>query len=784
MRRGSSTVAERDGVVRVDSIATHDLRWFFREQPILDYGVDAHVEIVASDQLVSGRLIGLQIKSGDSQFLKVKRGIGWTFRSDTNHLAYWLGHSLPIVVVVVDPDGSAYWQLISTETVTETKSGKSFTITIPRSQPFGVEARDRLLGIAGSSAGVLDLFPQRLVHLSPDAVGPLQRAFEIDALAAARLAERLVEGRATPGMTAASLTAAGPQWLVRSVASGDLWMSVGGYATEHGYSQEAAAAFVRAAETVGPRAGRAWAFAGLSLAFSDGDVAGRHLGRAHDAGAVLLADVGLAILAIPEDDARAPEIPGSVSAATDFELNAEPTVLNFLGEAALRRGDLNASIRFRERAVEHSGRAGSGLRLALADSIWRRELADGNRTSEGQRRAVAHIRAAIEQRRRWDGPSPEALALLLDLYITIGDFPEAVKAALPVSMGGTARDIEAESEDVARRGALAAVGSGNRTAYSYFISMLSDGPARREVEAHTIPDDAVAESRAVWTALLGEATDNAMAARCIARLAHLGVWTDEAESLADRSIMTPDTIAVLRASCSANSGDTVLGIAKLRELSAREPLAGLELVKVVEDSQGVEDAIIECGQQLERWRSPMLRATMIGLLRRAGRDEHAAELARRDITDDSLPEASRLERCRWYVAYLGSSGRFADAADAARTGLAIVEDPNLAWNFMSSLYQDGQVGRAREALRRYRPEPVSDDEIHLWVQLQLGEKLAVESAATMVDVIERMPDGDLRDAVISVLIREVKLAPQDPTIVYDPAVVAAAAAHLDAMPGT
>ncbi len=82
------------------------------------------------------------------------------------------------------------------------------------------------------------------------------------------------------------------------------------------------------------------------------------------------------------------------------------------------------------------------------------------------RRALSYAQAAVEERRRWDGSSADALAEALDILITAGNMAAAVAAALPVSEAGSALDAEATEPGVARRGAHATLTSGNRPAYS------------------------------------------------------------------------------------------------------------------------------------------------------------------------------------------------------------------------------------------------------------------------------------------------------------------------------
>lgn len=107
--------------------------WLFREQVISDYGVDAQVEIVEGNY-PSGKLIGLQIKSGVSYF-EEKSGDFYVFRPDTKHVDYWLNLSIPMVLVLYDPKTkSAHVQPILKRTLK--KAGRAWKILVPRANAF------------------------------------------------------------------------------------------------------------------------------------------------------------------------------------------------------------------------------------------------------------------------------------------------------------------------------------------------------------------------------------------------------------------------------------------------------------------------------------------------------------------------------------------------------------------------------------------------------------------------------------------------------------------------
>lgn len=119
---------ERLGVSKLDYFFSEN-GWIFREQTTHDYGIDAHVEIV-EDERPTGKLIALQIKTGRSFFEEEVDG-AYVFRTDDKHIAYWVGHSMPVVLVLYNPEtDQAHWQHVSRETVETT--GKGWKILIPR----------------------------------------------------------------------------------------------------------------------------------------------------------------------------------------------------------------------------------------------------------------------------------------------------------------------------------------------------------------------------------------------------------------------------------------------------------------------------------------------------------------------------------------------------------------------------------------------------------------------------------------------------------------------------
>jgi Domain of unknown function (DUF4365) len=77
MRLGRTERAEDFAVRHVNDVVADELGWLFGNEPLPDYGVDAQAEVVAEDDLVTGQILGLQIKGGASYFARPAGDEGW-----------------------------------------------------------------------------------------------------------------------------------------------------------------------------------------------------------------------------------------------------------------------------------------------------------------------------------------------------------------------------------------------------------------------------------------------------------------------------------------------------------------------------------------------------------------------------------------------------------------------------------------------------------------------------------------------------------------------------------
>ena len=135
----NSKQIEREGIYKCGNIF-EKIGFAFREQPIEDYGVDAIIE-ERENEYLSGKLIAVQIKSGESYFSEIK-GDKVVFRGDIKHYKYWLNHSLPVIIVLYSPlEDKCIWEVVNEKTAERCKNG--WKINIPLEQTLN-EAKEKL----------------------------------------------------------------------------------------------------------------------------------------------------------------------------------------------------------------------------------------------------------------------------------------------------------------------------------------------------------------------------------------------------------------------------------------------------------------------------------------------------------------------------------------------------------------------------------------------------------------------------------------------------------------
>jgi hypothetical protein len=453
--------------------------WAFRADPVPDFGIDAHVE-PAGDQASPGHLIALQIKAGPSYFSEPVEG-GWLYRGSDAHLASWLRHCLPVVLLVHNPEaGATYWAHVCADAITA--DGPGWQLLLPSAQVLSSQARGEFAALAGSAVCAADDPVERSGPLlPPSAAEIIGTVAQADPGCARRLAAWLAHGRAVPRLATESLLAASPSWLAAGQGHGEAALAA--YADEHGLPGLAAEAYTRAAGYREQPGGTLLARAALSAAADgDGDRARMLLSLAvNDGGpALLMASADASVQNLGRDSPV--DMPELLAAATPEDRAAEPACLSFLGACALRNGDADAAVRYFEEGCVAQPES-TAMMLALGEALAARAAAAQPAPAAADlRRIEESARAALEQRRRWSGCSSQALALLMRRQMLAGAFESAVRLAIPAP-AGEALGPEATADDVVILATQAALTAGDRDRAVQFAARAGSAHAAAVVGA-------------------------------------------------------------------------------------------------------------------------------------------------------------------------------------------------------------------------------------------------------------------------------------------------------------
>lgn len=109
-----------------------ELNWAFREQSILDYGIDATVE-QRKENNPTGKFLSIQIKTGKS-YVEPNANGDIDYYIKPVHLDYWLNYQMPVLMVLCDPDKKIlYWKQVAKRNLIKT-SEERYKLTILKSE--------------------------------------------------------------------------------------------------------------------------------------------------------------------------------------------------------------------------------------------------------------------------------------------------------------------------------------------------------------------------------------------------------------------------------------------------------------------------------------------------------------------------------------------------------------------------------------------------------------------------------------------------------------------------
>jgi hypothetical protein len=144
-----NTATERQGLNIVRDLVA-DMGFLFRDLPSQDFGIDGQLEIVDvsgdGGQHATGKIVSIQVKCGLSYFAH-DDDTAWSVYLPESTVNYWRSHSVPVLLVIVDPTRrQAYWAQGDSTEHQATKKG--FRITVSKLSVFDGASRDAIRELA------------------------------------------------------------------------------------------------------------------------------------------------------------------------------------------------------------------------------------------------------------------------------------------------------------------------------------------------------------------------------------------------------------------------------------------------------------------------------------------------------------------------------------------------------------------------------------------------------------------------------------------------------------
>ena len=708
----TTALTAQRGVNLVEASALEN-DWLFRPVLLHDFGVDAEMELCDGGE-ATGRLVAVQIKAGPSYF-RSKTPDGWWFSVDKRHAAYWLNHSLPVFVVLVDvQSGTAYWERVTKRTLRP--AGKNFKMLVPRVQTLA-NYRTEWAAVAMDLAAEALQSLQPNLGLLPSTVGRLvSTALESDSYAAV-LAMTLAEGRFESGKVVADLLANPPRSMGPEKVA--LWKIVSVYAFEHGHHSLAADALERCAEHASDAA-KVLTDAGFMTVLVDRPRAQRLAAAAltvksgFEPAKLLEFRLTWGPKAIEEQLAgRGPDI--------DFDKSrTEVQVLLFLLEIAGADGHLTRAVGIAEELLALAP-GNTGAELIASQTYLRR-----SRTTDAHkgdlRRSASLAADAVDDRHKWDGYTSGFLEQLLQVLSLEGNYLEVERRSNPTPLG-LATDVEVSRSEVARYALVSGTLLGRLGQRDEILRRISS-TEERELLTMEFPAKGVSpsspERTRVWRAKLDRALaaeDGASIDHSLRMLALEGIYfPDQSRRLVELGWVDADYPDLLEAVALART-DLDSALPALRRLASKDIAASHYLMNALSSGQRFIEAAKVCADATERFNSPELISENVNLLRAAG-DEDAAEalaqsaLVRGDFIGRDRAAILRFLMVRsfarkdWKAAVLAGRG--------ALEALGFVE-PEIGWNLVAALLNQQARATAAEFIRESRLPVESVEEAGMWL---------------------------------------------------------------------
>ena len=748
-----------------DFSVTYELGLVFRSQDTSDFGVDAQVEIKREGR-PTGRLVGLQIKTGRSWFYEPYEN-GWIFRPKKRHISYWLNHSLPIYVLLVDLDTRAiYWQEI-TERTLQTGARDGIFVRIPRSNVLATARGPWETAAEKFAATATEDYDYNLGRLAPSTAAIVRGLALAPQIDASLLCAHLARGRNAPELTVRTLLVSMPQWLRNLGADG--YAALADFAHSHGAEDLAVEALLAAADRFPSHELRFTTSAALIALHAAPDRARALLESAQAMSPDFSARIEIGFLVLEHPAATVP-IPVPADLADRLlAIDDDAFVIAFLAAQRALANDLNAAVALAEKALALE--PDSWQHLSTLAHLLTRRSRSVQRRPDDQERAIELAERAVDQLHRWNGPTEQALQTLLQALTLAGSFSKILDRTLPPP-GGRAGEHEAARPEVISAAAAAARALDRAELADSLIDSLPAGIDKQfALLRHNTAPDSPESARAEWAVLLDvlDETRPEQLAQAVMRLADLGVDSSaRLDTMVQTGVITPQVQALARATAAA-ARDLSSGLSALRILSDADDMAAMKMIELLAAADRLDDAQAAALSAYSRFSEPAFLVQGAELLMELGRPTEAQAAANDALGHSGLDAFSRRTAHRILAAIaVRAAEAAADTvastqswrraeyhfAECANTAYGLRADPNDVWNLIHVQMKLGDPARAHATLSAHNLEIRSKRDAALWAAVVDTQPGDAAGFARMLDLADRFDDdpqfsGALLSAVVA-----------------------------------
>jgi hypothetical protein len=130
--------SEREGVLKI-ALELNRYGLVFRETPNGDVGIDGQIEYVNKENQALGKIVAVQIKSGDS-YLTDKDDY-WAFYPKEKHRIYWESYPIPVILLVYSPSNDKTY-FVDARYQLSIPEKKEKCIRIPKTNVLSIQSKE------------------------------------------------------------------------------------------------------------------------------------------------------------------------------------------------------------------------------------------------------------------------------------------------------------------------------------------------------------------------------------------------------------------------------------------------------------------------------------------------------------------------------------------------------------------------------------------------------------------------------------------------------------------